>query len=508
MLKEKGVDVRVVLRCRPFTEEESIIHEPPAVTCTEDKVAVSPDDSPRVFTTKKASGLEEVFTFNKVFGPLAPQIDIFKAVVPIINEVFEGFNCSIMSYGYMNSGKSYTMNGQYERSKIGCNGELPQKAGVIPRAVKHIFDKLERQTAKCTVKVTFLELYSEEITDLLAPEEISRIPVEDRQKKQLLLVEDGKGCALVKGLKEEIVTSAGQVFDLLERGSAKRHTAETLLNKRSRWSHTLLSITIHTVEATPDGEGIIECGTLNLVDLAGAREGHTSEVGVINKSFFTLGQVISALAKHLKSIPYRHSMLTRLLRDSLGGGTKTCIIATVSPSVQCREETLKTIKFAYMAMTVNNVPKVNGRFSQLALKRSMDNVFSNDLILFKILCYVDNCPSMAFARTVRKNWCSTLHCIEQRGGLIGPPICYSLVFLAKALLTRELESLLLEGEKAGDGLRRLAHVMLQKKLRQTLLAIDRLPGFKKPSVNVAQAKLQLQAPPTVNVLECCLLLVE
>lgn len=114
------------------------------------------------------------------------------------------------------------------------HGELPRGAGVIPRAVKQIFDTLESQNAEYSVKVTFLELYNEEITDLLAPEDLSKVVMEDKQKKQLPLMEDGKGGVLVRGLEEEIVANASEIFSLLERGSAKRRTAETLLNKQSR----------------------------------------------------------------------------------------------------------------------------------------------------------------------------------------------------------------------------------------------------------------------------------
>lgn len=128
-------------------------------------------------------------------------------------------------------------------SQSGPNGELPQEAGVIPRAVKQIFDTLESQNAEYSVKVTFLELYNEEITDLLAPEDL-KVALEDRQKKQLPLMEDGKGGVLVRGLEEEIVTSANEIFTLLERGSAKRRTAETLLNKQSRYVFLLVLIII------------------------------------------------------------------------------------------------------------------------------------------------------------------------------------------------------------------------------------------------------------------------
>lgn len=133
----------------------------------------------------------------------------------------------------------------FECLQSGPKGQLPADAGVIPRAVKQIFDTLERQNTEYSVKVTFLELYNEEITDLLAPEEISKVTLEDRQKKTLPLMEDGKGGVLVRGLEEEIVTNASEIFSLLERGSAKRRTAETLLNKQSRL--TSLAVFFSTV---------------------------------------------------------------------------------------------------------------------------------------------------------------------------------------------------------------------------------------------------------------------
>nr|XP_010312229.1 kinesin-like protein KIN-5C isoform X2 [Solanum lycopersicum] len=271
------------------------------------------------------------------------------------------------------------MEGECKRSKSGHNSELPPGAGVIPRAVKQIFDMLESQNAEYSVKVTFLELYNEEITDLLAPDDLSKVSVEDRQKKQLPLMEDGKGGVLVRGLEEEIVTSASEIFALLERGSAKRRTAETLLNKQSSRSHSLFSITIHIKEANTEGEELIKCGKLNLVDLAGsenisrsgAREGRAREAGEINKSLLTLGRVISALVEHLGHVPYRDSKLTRLLRDSLGGRTKTCIIATVSPAVHCLEETLSTLDYAHRAKNIKNKPEVNQKMMKSTLIKDL-----------------------------------------------------------------------------------------------------------------------------------------
>ncbi|GKV38905.1 hypothetical protein SLEP1_g46758 [Rubroshorea leprosula] len=372
--KEKGVNVQVLLRCRPFSEEELKNNAPQVVTCNEYQREVS------VSQNIAGKHFDRVFTFDKVFGPSAQQKDLYEqAVVPIVNEVLEGFNCTIFAYGQTGTGKTYTMEGECKRSKTGLNGELPPGAGVIPRAVKQIFDTLESQNAEYSVKVTFLELYNEEITDLLAPEEISKVALEDKQKKQLPLMEDGKGGVLVRGLEEEIVTSASEIFTLLERGSAKRRTAETLLNKQSSRSHSLFTITIHIKEATPEGEELIKCGKLNLVDLAGsenisrsgARDGRAREAGEINKSLLTLGRVINALVEHLAHVPYRDSKLTRLLRDSLGGRTKTCIIATVSPAVHCLEETLSTLDYAHRAKHIKNKPEVNQKMMKSTLIKDL-----------------------------------------------------------------------------------------------------------------------------------------
>jgi kinesin family protein 11 len=119
-------------------------------------------------------------------------------------------------------------------SLIQSSGDLPLEAGVIPRAVEQIFNTLEKQNAEYSMKVTFLELYNEEIMDLLAPDDFSKSIDPEKQKKPLLLMEDGKGGVLVRGLEEEVVYSANEIFSLLERGSAKRRTAETLMNKQSR----------------------------------------------------------------------------------------------------------------------------------------------------------------------------------------------------------------------------------------------------------------------------------
>ncbi|MBA0567338.1 hypothetical protein Golob_012081, partial [Gossypium lobatum] len=367
--RDKEVNVQVLLRCRPLSEDEQKMNASRVISCNELKREVT------VLQNVANKQVDRVFTFDKVFGPKAQQRTIYdQAIAPIVNEVLDGFNCTVFAYGQTGTGKTYTMEGGM-RNK---GGDLPAEAGVIPRAVRQIFDTLGAQNADYSMKVTFLELYNEEITDLLAPEESSRY-AEDRQRKPISLMEDGKGCVIVRGLEEEAVYSANEIYTLLERGAAKRRTADTLLNKRSSRSHSVFSITVHIKESAVGDEELIKCGKLNLVDLAGsenisrsgAREGRAREAGEINKSLLTLGRVISALVEHSAHIPYRDSKLTRLLRDSLGGKTKTCIIATISPSAHSLEETLSTLDYAYRAKNIKNRPEANQKMSKAVLLKDL-----------------------------------------------------------------------------------------------------------------------------------------
>ncbi|ESW04134.1 hypothetical protein PHAVU_011G070000 [Phaseolus vulgaris] len=367
--KDKGVNVQVLVRCRPLSEDEARLNTPIVISCNEGRREVSAVQN---IANKQ---IDRTFAFDKVFGPNSKQKELYEqAVSPIVNEVLEGYNCTIFAYGQTGTGKTYTMEGGARKK----NGEFPSDAGVIPRAVKQIFDILEAQNAEYSMKVTFLELYNEEITDLLAPEETLKF-VDDKSKKPIALMEDGKGGVFVRGLEEEVVCTANEIYKILEKGSAKRRTAETLLNKQSSRSHSIFSITIHIKECTPEGEEMIKCGKLNLVDLAGsenisrsgAREGRAREAGEINKSLLTLGRVINALVEHSGHVPYRDSKLTRLLRDSLGGKTKTCIVATISPSIHCLDETLSTLDYAHRAKNIKNKPEINQKMVKSALIKDL-----------------------------------------------------------------------------------------------------------------------------------------
>ncbi|KAL1209971.1 Kinesin-like protein KIN-5B [Cardamine amara subsp. amara] len=367
--RDKEVNVQVLLRCRPLSEEEQKSNVPSVISCNEQKKEVN------VLHSLANKQVDRVFNFDKVFGPKSQQRSIYdQAIAPIVHEVLEGYSCTVFAYGQTGTGKTYTMEGGMRKK----GGDLPAEAGVIPRAVRHIFDTLEAQNADYSMKVTFLELYNEEVTDLLAQDDSSRSS-EDKQKKPVSLMEDGKGCVVLRGLEEEVVYSANDIYALLERGSSKRRTADTLLNKRSSRSHSVFTITVHIKEESMGDEELIKCGKLNLVDLAGsenilrsgARDGRAREAGEINKSLLTLGRVINALVEHSSHIPYRDSKLTRLLRDSLGGKTKTCIIATISPSAHSLEETLSTLDYAYRAKNIKNKPEANQKLSKAVLLRDL-----------------------------------------------------------------------------------------------------------------------------------------
>ena len=163
-----------------------------------------------------------------------------------------------------------------------------------------------------------------------------------------------------------------EVYSILEKGSEKRKTAETFMNAQSSRSHTVFTVTVHIKECTMDGEEVLRIGKLNLVDLAGsenigrsgAQGSRVREASNINQSLLTLGRVISSLVEHAPHIPYRESKLTRLLQDSLGGRTKTSIIATVSPAHINHEETISTLDYAFRARNITNRPELNQKLSK------------------------------------------------------------------------------------------------------------------------------------------------
>ncbi|OXA60283.1 kinesin-like protein KIF11-A isoform X1 [Folsomia candida] len=363
--KDKRENILVFARVRPINSHER------------SKSAITVVDCPgvREVVCKERGGVSKTFTFDRVFGPNSKQIDVYKSVVsPLLEEVLQGYNCTVFAYGQTGTGKTFTMEG--ERTNEGGGDALTWEsdplAGIVPRAMSQLFDELRVTSSEFTVRVSLVEMYNEEVYDLLSQ-------TEDSKPKTVRLFEDSKskGSVHIQGLEEVIVHNKHEVYTIMERGSQMRKTASTLLNANSSRSHTVFTVTVHVKESNPLGEDLMKIGKLHLVDLAGSenigRSGavdkRAREAGNINQSLLTLGRVITALVERAPHIPYRESKLTRLLQDSLGGRTKTSIIATISPASINIEETLSTLDYAHRAKNIQNRPEVNQKLTKKAMLR-------------------------------------------------------------------------------------------------------------------------------------------
>lgn len=362
--EEKGKNIQVVVRCRPFNSAERKANAHSVVEC----------DHVRKEVSVRTGGLADkssrkTYTFDMVFGASTKQIDVYRSVVcPILDEVIMGYNCTIFAYGQTGTGKTFTMEGERSPNEEYTWEEDPL-AGIIPRTLHQIFEKLTDNGTEFSVKVSLLEIYNEELFDLLNPSS------DVSERLQMFDDPRNKRGVIIKGLEEITVHNKDEVYQILEKGAAKRTTAATLMNAYSSRSHSVFSVTIHMKETTIDGEELVKIGKLNLVDLAGSenigRSGavdkRAREAGNINQSLLTLGRVITALVERTPHVPYRESKLTRILQDSLGGRTRTSIIATISPASLNLEETLSTLEYAHRAKNILNKPEVNQKLTKRAL---------------------------------------------------------------------------------------------------------------------------------------------
>uniref|UniRef100_A0A8C1QEE9 Kinesin-like protein n=1 Tax=Cyprinus carpio TaxID=7962 RepID=A0A8C1QEE9_CYPCA len=351
---EKGRNIQVVVRCRPFNTVERKSASHTVVECDQNRKEVIVRTGG---ATDKAA--RKAYTFDMVFGPSAKQIDVYRSVVcPILDEVIMGYNCTV--FGLIRVFPSFFLSWFLLQDPL---------AGIIPRTLHQIFEKLSSNGTEFSVKVSLLEIYNEELFDLLSP------APDVTERLQLFDDPRNKRGVTIKGLEEITVHNKNEVYQILERGAAKRKTASTLMNAYSSRSHSVFSVTIHMKEITLDGEELVKIGKLNLVDLAGSenigRSGavdkRAREAGNINQSLLTLGRVIKALVERGPHVPYRESKLTRILQDSLGGRTKTSIIATVSPASVNLEETLSTLDYANRAKSIMNKPEVNQKLTKRTL---------------------------------------------------------------------------------------------------------------------------------------------
>ncbi|XP_053324225.1 kinesin-like protein KIF15 isoform X2 [Spea bombifrons] len=331
-----------------------------------------------------------IFTFDHVANTDATQESVFSSVAKnIVESCMNGYNGTIFAYGQTGSGKTFTMLGPSESDNFTHN-----LRGVIPRSFEYLFFLINREKEKAgdgksfLCKCAFIEIYNEQIFDLLDPASAG-----------LLLREHIKKGVFVVGAVEQVVTSAAEAYQVLSMGWRNRRVASTSMNRESSRSHAVFTVTIESMEKINEIVNI-RSSQLNLVDLAGSerqKDTHTEgvrlkEAGSINRSLSCLGQVITALVDvangKQRHICYRDSKLTFLLRDSLGGNAKTFIIANVHPGSKCFGETLSTLQFAQRAKLIKNKAVVNedtqGNVNQLQaevkkLKEQLSQLLSGQM---------------------------------------------------------------------------------------------------------------------------------
>uniref|UniRef100_A0A672IDG6 Kinesin family member 4 n=1 Tax=Salarias fasciatus TaxID=181472 RepID=A0A672IDG6_SALFA len=336
----KVIPVRVALRCRPLVRKE--INE--GCQCC---LTFVPGEQQVVVGTEKA------FTYDYVFDPTAEQEEVFStAVSPLLNGLFKGYHATVLAYGQTGSGKTFSMGGTYTSSQ-----ENDPSVGVIPRVIGRIFsEKEKRADCEFCLAVSYLEIYNEDILDLLSS---------SKDKPAISIREDPKEGIKIVGLTETRVFSAQEMVSCLEVGNCARTVGSTAMNAASSRSHAIFTITL---EQRRGVDSIVS--KLHLVDLAGSErqkktkaEGDRLKEGIsINRGLLALGNVISALGDESKKhtfVPYRDSKLTRLLQDSLGGNSHTLMIACVSPADSNMEETINTLRYADRARKIKNKPVVN-----------------------------------------------------------------------------------------------------------------------------------------------------
>ncbi|XP_029470588.1 kinesin-like protein KIF3B isoform X4 [Rhinatrema bivittatum] len=347
MSKSKSSEsVRVVVRCRPMNGKEMAAGYEKVVD-VDVKLGQVSVRNPRGASTE----LPKMFTFDAVYDWNAKQFELYDETFrPLVDSVLQGFNGTIFAYGQTGTGKTYTMEGL--RSD-------PEKRGVIPNSFEHIFTHISRsQNQQYLVRASYLEIYQEEIRDLLSKDQTKRLELKERPDTGVY----------VKDLSSFVTKSVKEIEHVMNVGNQNRSVGATNMNEHSSRSHAIFMITIECSELGLDGENHIRVGKLNLVDLAGSeRQAKTGAQGErlkeatkINLSLSALGNVISALVDGKSThIPYRDSKLTRLLQDSLGGNAKTVMVANIGPASYNVEETLTTLRYSNRAKNIKNKPRVN-----------------------------------------------------------------------------------------------------------------------------------------------------
>ncbi|KAL3634051.1 hypothetical protein CASFOL_021105 [Castilleja foliolosa] len=368
MEHEQTQSVRVAVNIRPLVTSELL------VGCT---------DCINVYSSEKQVQIgSHSFTFDNIFGSkTSPSSAIYDdCVAPLVDALFHGYNGTVLAYGQTGSGKTYTMGTNY-------NGE-EHGSGVIPKVMNTIFCKAEKmkESAEFLIRVSFIEIFKEEVFDLLDPKTTgpARVPIQIRER--------ASGGITLAGVTEAEVRTKEEMASYLLQGSLCRATGSTNMNTQSSRSHAIFTISMEQRRITSSSAGDdvgddVLVAKLHLVDLAGSErakrtgaDGTRLQEGIhINKGLLSLGNVISALGDDKKRkegghVPYRDSKLTRILQDSLGGNSKTVMIACVSPADTNAEETLNTLKYANRARNIQNKAIINRDPAAAQLQRMRSQI--------------------------------------------------------------------------------------------------------------------------------------
>ncbi|CEG38576.1 kinesin family member 4 isoform 2 putati [Plasmopara halstedii] len=341
--------VKVAVRVRPLSSNELLQGSEVCVDVLDDSVVLA----------------EKQFDFDAAFPAATQQEIVFeKLVSPMIDQYFAGYNSTVFAYGQTGSGKTYTMGNEFASSVTSSD------RGIILRVIENIFQRINLMAISqhTIIKMSYLEILNEEIRDLLSHSSSDALPT----SSGLSVRGDGNRGIIVNGLSEHIINSIDNAKLLLRSGTSLRATASTNMNCQSSRSHAICTV---TMERRDDTE--IRISKFHLVDLAGSErirrtksEGARFKEGVnINRGLLALGNVINALCERSRTnlpsvhIPYRDSKLTRLLQDSLGGNSKTLMIACISPADVNYEETSNTLRYASRTRNIENKAVINKELS-------------------------------------------------------------------------------------------------------------------------------------------------
>jgi len=342
--------IKIFCRVKPSRSKSLVVYNVDEETNLADKSALElfvPKDTDLYINNKKE---KHVFGFNNIFDQKTNQDTVFNEVAKgVVDNVLSGYNGTIFAYGQTGSGKTFTITGGVEKYA---------DRGIIPRALSYVFEKYKEDKEKIyTTDISYLEIYNEFGYDLLDPRH-EATKLEDLPKVSLM--EDSDQNIHLKNMSVITANNEEEALNLLFLGDTNRMVAETPMNQASTRSHCIF--TIHITSRQP-GSATIKNSKLHLVDLAGSERVAKSKVGgqllteakYINLSLHFLEQVIVALSeKKRQHIPYRNSMMTSVLRDSLGGNCMTTMIATISVQRSNIEESISTCKFAQRVAMIKN----------------------------------------------------------------------------------------------------------------------------------------------------------